>query len=45
MCLNSARAAHDFEKALLLAARARGSVIRANIDESTCQVKAIYEAD
>ncbi|HEX7026319.1 MAG TPA: hypothetical protein VF268_03695 [Gammaproteobacteria bacterium] len=45
MCLNSAREAHDFEKALLLAARARGSVIRANIDESTCQVKAIYEAD
>lgn len=43
MCLDKAREAHDFEKSLLLTARARGSVIHANIDESTCKVTAIYE--
>lgn len=45
MCLDKTREAHDFEKALLLAARARGSVIHANIDEATCKVIAIYEVN
>lgn len=43
MCLDKARETYDFEKALVLAARARGSVVYANIDESTCKVIAIYE--
>lgn len=43
MCLDKTRAAHDLEKSLLLAARARGSIIHAHIDETTCKVTAIYE--
>lgn len=43
MCLDKTREAHDFEKSMLLSARARGSVIHAYIDETTCKVKAIYE--
>jgi hypothetical protein len=45
MCLNSARETYDFEKAMILTARARGSVVHANIDEGTCMIRAIYEAD
>jgi len=43
MCLDSMRDTYDFEKAILLSARARGSVVNAYIDEGTCSVQAIYE--
>ena len=43
MCLDKARATHDFEKALLLSARARNTVVNVNIDEASCKVIAIYE--
>ncbi len=43
MCLDSTRATYDFEKAVLLSARARGSELSANIEESSCKVVALYE--
>jgi len=43
MCLNITRTTFDFEKSMLLSARARGSNINAYIDETTCMVTAIYE--
>lgn len=43
MCLDQTRQTHDFEKAMLLAAKARGSVLNAYIDEVTCRVTALYE--
>jgi hypothetical protein len=45
MCLDKNRPTHEFEKALILAARARNSVLKIHIDEVTCKVVAIYEDD
>lgn len=43
MCLNPARESVDKEFAMLLTARAAGKIIRVNIDETTCRVKAIAQ--
>ena len=43
MCLNRSRLTYKEEVALLYMARARDSVLYANIDEATCSVVAIYE--
>ncbi len=45
MCLDSNRATHAFEKALLLAARARGTDVALHINETTCMITAMYEND
>lgn len=43
MCLDNTRETADFEKSLLLSAKARGTKIFFNIDEATCKVIALYE--
>ncbi|MDF2466710.1 MAG: hypothetical protein K0Q43_4945 [Ramlibacter sp.] len=43
MCLNRSRASFKEEVAMLYSARARGTVLHANIDETSCQVVALYE--
>ncbi len=43
MCLDETRATANFEKSLILAARARNSKVKINIDETSCKVLAIYE--
>jgi len=45
MCLNRSRASFKEEVGMLYSARARGSVLRANIDEGSCSVVALYELD
>lgn len=45
MCLNRDRLTFKEEVALLYLARARGSTISYNIDETTCRVLAMYESD
>jgi len=45
MCLNRSRTSFKEEVALLYLARARGSNFYYNIDETTCQVVAMYESD
>jgi hypothetical protein len=45
MCLNRDRVSFKEEAALLYLARARGSTISYNIDETTCRVVAMYESD
>ena len=45
MCLIPSRASYEFEKSLVLSARARGSVLKIHVDETTCSVLAIYEND
>lgn len=42
-CLGRTRASFREEYAMLLAARARGSVLNMHIDEVTCNVIALYE--
>jgi hypothetical protein len=43
MCLNRSRLTYKEEVALLYMARARDTVLFANIDETTCSVNAMYE--
>jgi hypothetical protein len=43
MCLDETRATANFERSLILAARARGSKVKVNIEETSCKVIAIYE--
>lgn len=43
MCLDANRDAHDFEKAMLLSALARGKSMSFYINEQTCFVTAMYE--
>jgi len=43
MCLDSTRASHDFEKALLLSAKARGQKVNFVINEATCFVESMSE--
>jgi hypothetical protein len=45
MCLNRARLSYKEEVAMLFSARARGTDLYANIDETTCSVVALYEVD
>jgi hypothetical protein len=45
LCLNRARASFKEEMAMLLSARARGTEIHVNINETTCFVEAMYEAE
>ena len=45
MCLNRSRTSFKEEVAMLYMARARGSTFAYNIDETTCQVIAMYETD
>lgn len=45
MCLNRSRASFKEEVALLYSVRARGGSLNYNIDETTCYVVAMYEAD
>jgi hypothetical protein len=45
MCLNRSRVSFKEEVGLLYLARGRNSTIAYNIDETTCQVVAIYETD
>jgi hypothetical protein len=45
MCLNRARASFKEEVAMLYSARARGTELFANIDETTCSIVALYEID
>jgi hypothetical protein len=45
MCLNRNRLTYKEEVAMLLSARARGTGLFANIDEATCSVVALYEAN
>jgi hypothetical protein len=45
MCLNRNRLTYKEEVAFLYSARARGTTLYANIDETTCSVIALYEAD
>lgn len=45
LCLNRARASYREEVAMLYSARARGTEIHANINETTCFVEAMYEVD
>ncbi|BDU37579.1 hypothetical protein [Vibrio nigripulchritudo] len=42
-CLNRDRISFNEEYALLLAAKSRGQPVALNIDETTCQVTAMYE--
>jgi len=45
MCMDSSRQTHAFEKAMLLAVRARDAVVAINIEETTCRIIALYEND
>jgi len=45
MCLDRTRTSFKEDMAMLLSARARGTPIMANIDESSCKVVALYETD
>jgi hypothetical protein len=45
MCLNRNRLTYKEEVAMLFSARARGTELYANIDETTCSVVALYEVD
>lgn len=45
MCLQRTRASFREEYALLLKAKAEGRVVNVHIDEASCTVMAIYEAD
>ena len=45
MCLNRSRTSFKEEVAFLYSARARGTAVGANIDETTCTVVALYEVD
>lgn len=45
LCLDRSRASFREEVAMLLSARARGTDVHVNINETTCFVTAIYEAD
>jgi hypothetical protein len=45
LCLDRSRASFKEEVAMLLSARARGTGVHVNIDETTCFVTAIYEVD
>ncbi|MEZ8100830.1 hypothetical protein [Vibrio bivalvicida] len=44
MCLDYSRDTLDFEKSLILSAKAKNSEVFFYIDERTCLVEAIYEA-
>ena len=44
MCLDPSRNTSDFEKSLVIAAKARQVPIKAHIDETTCQITAISES-
>jgi len=43
MCLDATRVSHNFEKALVLSAKARGQKVNFVINESSCYVEAMYE--
>lgn len=43
ICLNPNRQTYKEEYALLLSAKARDAELHVNVDESTCQIIAIYE--
>lgn len=43
MCLDPARESYQFEKSMVLMARARDMAIHVNIDEASCQVIALEE--
>ena len=43
MCLDNSRATSDFEKSLILSAKARQTPIKVHIEESTCKISAISE--
>lgn len=43
MCLDPARGTFGFEKALLLSTRMTGNILHAEIEETSCTVKALYE--
>jgi len=43
MCLDRSRSSFKEEVAMLYSARARGTVLHANIDEASCRVVALYE--
>lgn len=45
LCLDRSRASFREEVAMLLSARARGTDVHVNINETTCSVTAIYEAE
>lgn len=45
LCLNRDRPSFKEEVAMLYSVRARGGELHVNIDESTCSVVAMYEAD
>jgi hypothetical protein len=45
LCLDRTRTSFKEEYAWLLSARARGAVVNVNIDETTCKVIAMYDAD
>lgn len=45
MCLNRSRLSFKEEVAMLYSVRARAGVLAYNIDETTCQVVAMYESD
>ncbi len=45
LCLDRSRASFKEEVAMLLSARARGTSVQVNINETTCFVTAIYEVD
>lgn len=43
MCLDRSRISFKEEMAMVLSAKARGSIMAVNIDETTCKVIAIHE--
>ena len=43
MCLDASRDTSNFERSLVLSARARGTRVFFMIDETTCMVRAMYE--
>ncbi|MCH2160072.1 MAG: hypothetical protein MK096_14985 [Oleiphilaceae bacterium] len=45
MCLDETRETSEFEKAILISARAKQTPISVNIDETTCKVRAMTERD
>jgi len=45
ICLNRARVSFKEEVAMLYSVRARGGDLHVNIDETSCSVVAMYEAD
>jgi len=45
MCLDRNRVSFKEDAAMVLSARARGTPLMANIDETTCKIVALYETD